>query len=264
MKKNFLYYTFIAAANIVLLIACEKDKKYIARFKPIEQNAYLKVVHVSPNFRAIQAYPDSFDLYVGSYKVNGPLITYNTFFPVATPNTNTYAAIPAGAQQIRFSLRGVNTIDSLTIISLQKVLIPGNYYTLFITDSLQTLQEPTKIWTVDNIVKPDTGTYSVRFAHMILNDTAGKKVDVFSYRKATNIFSAISPGTVTDFINLPYYYSPTLDTLSVRRTGTGQELFRLNGVSFTNNQRVYTILYRGAPNLTTGTKARGLVVYNNR
>jgi hypothetical protein len=199
---------------------------------------------------------------VGAEKINGTLFTYNSAFPSAAINSNTYAAVPAGSQEIRLSLLGVSKIDSLTIISLQKVLEVGKYYTLFITDSLQSQQGVTKVWANDiNFLPTDTSQYRVRFAHMILNDTAGKKVDVYSYRQATTIFSNISPGTVTDFISVAA--PTTLDTISVRRAGSTLELARINGISYVKT-RLYTILFKGNPGSTSGTKGRSAIIYNNR
>jgi len=146
-------------------------------------------------------------------------------------------------------------------MQLDKNLEPGKYYTFFITDSLKAQQD--KIWVSDvNFLPTDTTQYKVRFAHMILNDSAGKKADVYSFRQAANIFSNVSPGTVSDYIALP---TPAIsDTLSIRRTGTGFELARINGVSYVKT-RLYTILYKGSP-ATTGTnvRARSVIVYNNR
>ena len=263
---------FIAIFSLVIVLSCKKKVEYAAPFRTIETDAFLRVMHVSANFRAIQNNPDSFDIYVGTSKINGTLFTYNAAFPATAINTNTYAAVPSGAQQIRLSLRGVVKTDSLTIMSLQKVLEPGKYYTLFITDSLNAQQDPSRVWVNDVTFLPtDTNQYKVRFAHMILNDSAGKKVDVYSYRQAANIFSAVAPGTVTDFaaFNVP----STLDTISIRRTGTGFELARISGVSFSKT-RLYTILYKGSPGVVgaatgtgvTGTnvRARSVIVYNNR
>jgi hypothetical protein len=97
---------------------------------------------------------------------------------------------------------------------------------------------------------------------MILNDTAGKKVDVYSFRQAANIFSGFSPGAVTDYLPFTTGFF-TLDTISIRRTGTGFELARINGITYGKN-RLYTILFKGNPGSTSGTKGRSALIYNNR
>src|SRR5438045_9120805 len=78
---------------------------------------------------------------------------------------------------------------------------------------------------------------------MILNYSVGKTVDVYSYRQAGNIFSNISPVTLTDFlaVNTP----TTLDAISICRSGTGFELARISGISFVK-MRAYTLLYKGS------------------
>jgi hypothetical protein len=261
MKKYFGLF-MIVVGGLVFMTSCKKSGKYEAKPLPVDNNAYLRIVHVAPNFRTVLQKPDSFHIYQGDMKVNGPQVTYNTFFPVSTANVNTYAAIAAGNSKLRFSLIGKNLVDSQTIITLPVALGKGTYYTLFITDNIRDGQTAPQILSQDFVGRPDTGKYALRFAHMILSDTAGKTVDVYSYRQAVNIFSAVTPGSVTAFATLPYI-APSLDTFSIRRTGTGQELVRLNGVSISNNRRVYTIVYRGTSG-TTGTKPRGAVVINNR
>ena len=268
MKKHIL----LSLVFLIGLLSCEKDKTVVATYQPTGSNAFLRVMHVSPNFRNVQHYADSFNVYVGANKVNGALFTYNSSFPAAAINVNTYAAVPAGSQQIRLSLPGKSLVDSFTIMTLTKTLEGGKYYTFFITDSLSAQQDPTKIWVNDaNFLSDDTTQYRIRFAHTILNDTAGKNVDVFSYRKAGNIFSNIARGAVTDFISLPA--PTTLDTISIRRPGTGFELARISGVSIVKG-RSYTILYKGSPGTVgalTGTgvtgsnvRARSVVVTNNK
>jgi hypothetical protein len=260
MKKYFSLFIFIVTV-LMIITACEKDfTKFTNEPLFIGDQAFLRVMHVSPNFRAVQNKPDSFNVYVGASKVNGSLFTYNGAFPAAAINANTYAAVPSGSQAIRLSLQGVNNIDSVTIMQLDKNLEAGKYYTFFITDSLKAQQD--RIWVNDiNFIPTDTTQYKVRFAHMILNDSAGKKVDVYSFRQAANIFSNISPGTVTDYASIAT--PTTIDTISIRRSGTGFELARINGVSYVKT-RLYTILFKGSPGLASGTKPRSVIVYNNR
>ncbi len=83
---------------------------------------------------------------------------------------------------------------------------------------------------------------------------------MYSTRQGTNLFSNIAPGTVTNFVTQPYTLAT--DTLIVRRPNSTFELARLNTVVFAR-QRVYTVIYKGTPNLTTGTKPRSLAIYSN-
>jgi hypothetical protein len=215
--------------------------------------------------------PDNFNIIVGG--VNGQRLaaafTYNSAFPANTLNIDTYAAVPSGSQDIRLVLKGVVNIDSITVTTIPRNLDPGNFYTLIITDSITTTADYSKIWTRDVFPTPAAGTFLVRFIHAVMNDTAGKKVDVYSTKQAATIFSGVSPGTVTDFISLPY---ATGDTVIVRRAGTTFELDRFPRnatlqpvpVAYTNNQRAYTILYKGNAVSTAGTKGRSIIVFNNK
>ena len=266
---------------LVLIIAssCKKDTKHLQGVQPTN-SAFLKVIHAAPGFRRVFNAPDSLNIIVGA--VNGqrlfaatpnsattaltapaPPFTYNSAFPTNTTNVNTYAAVPSGGQDIRLLLRGVVNFDSITIATIPKNLNPGWYYTLIITDSITTTSDYSKIWIQDNLIKPDSGKYSIRCVNAVMNDTAGKKIDVYSFRSGANIFSNMSPGDVSGFntLAIPSVFT---DTFSVRRAGTTFELARLNTVSITNNSRIYTLLYRGDGTLTSGTKARGIIVYNNR
>jgi hypothetical protein len=192
-------------------------------------------------------------------------------FPIATANNNTYAAVRTGDQHIRLSLQGKTLIDSLTIIDVPFYLGPNTKYSIFITDSFKLT--PSKYIFQDNFLTPDSGKYAVRFAHMVVNDTAGKKVDVYSVKQATILFSNVAPGTVTDFMSLPLKSG---DTISILRAGTSFELTRYppsnpspitsgpSAITYSNSKRVYTIIYKGDGKLTTGAKQRSVIVLNNQ
>ena len=261
--KKYLILTFVTVLVVVLLDSCKKYTQQLQNVS-VDRTAYLKVIHAAPGFTKVFNAPDNFNIVVGA--INGTRMaagfTYNSAFPANTINTNTYAAVPSGSQDIRLVLKGVVNIDSLTVATFPKNLVPGNYYTLIITDSITTTADFSKIWIADGFTPPATGNYLLRFIHAVMNDTAGKKVDVYSFKTASNVFSNVSPGDVSGFTtqNIP----TSSDTLSIRRAGTTNELARLNGVGYTNNQRVYTLVYRGDGTLTTGTKARGAFVYTNR
>jgi hypothetical protein len=57
----------------------------------------------------------------------------------------------------------------------------------------------------------------------------------------TNVFSNVSPASVTSFIP---YTSKQTDTLFVRETGTTNLLFQLNGF-VPDQKRFYTLVFRG-------------------
>jgi hypothetical protein len=263
MKKNIILI-FTTALSIFIFCGCVKYTRNYQTAE-IDNKAFLKVIHVAPGFTQVFNSPDNFNVLVGG--IGGQRIaasmTYNSAFPVNTTNVDTYAAVPSGAQDIRLVMKGVVNIDSATIAAFPKNLVAGNYYTLVITDSITSPPAASKIFSEDAVFWPVSGIYSLRFIHAVMNDTAGKTVDVYSARKAGNVFTGVAPGTVLNFADQTYSNVP--DTIIIRRAGTTQELARANGVSF-SNRRVYTILYKGNTTITASTnvRARSVVVYNNR
>jgi hypothetical protein len=82
-------------------------------------------------------------------------------------------------------------------------------------------------------------------------------VDIFSIKRQENIFTNISPTTVTEFIPIA---SALNDTLFVRPTGTLTNLTQLNGLVPTA-RRTYTVIFRGSYRVTTGAAARTLTSF---
>lgn len=257
MKRNILKIIIGSAILIGLFSSCDKDNDYLASFTPSEGLAYLKIIDFAPGFRLATNSRDSFNVFVNGNKVNGAFLTYNSMFPTVTVP---YIAIPAGAQSIRLSVNGVLTPDSITIGSFSKTLQAGSYYSFIITDSVLKGNEAKQMFLKDEFALTDTGSFSLRFVHAILNDSVGKNVDIYSVRYQKNIFTNISPGTATPFTILPYTLSP--DTLIVRRPGLLYPLDSLKGAGF-SRRRSYTIVYKGQPGTTSGTRARLLVQYTN-
>ena len=259
MKKN-LSILIAITGSLLLLYSCTKELKYESTTSSPEGKAFIKVIDYAPNFRLVTANRDSFNVFVNNIKVNGNFLTYNAGYP---NNTNdTYAAVPPGTQTIRLSVNGINTPDSITIATFTKTVNAGEYYTLILTDSLLNNVDATQMWVKDNASLTDTGHFSLRFIHAVLNDTAGKAVDIYSYRYLSNIFTNVTPATATAFNQEAY--TTLSDTLIVRRAGTMNELARLNTASFTR-QRAYTLVYKGNGNLTSAsTKGRNLTFYVNQ
>lgn len=265
MKKNIIT-PLVCLAILFLFGGCVKYTKGLQNVE-LESKAFLKVIHVAPGFTQVFNAPDNFNVLVGA--LGGTRIaasmTYNSAFPVNTINTDTYAAVPAGAQDIRLVARGTVNIDSVTIAAFPKNLEAGKFYTLVITDSITTAPAATKIFSNDAVFWPNSGVYSLRFIHAVMNDTVGKTVDVYSARKGGNVFTNVAPGTVLNFADQTW--SNLADTIIIRRSGVTpvQELARINGVSFTN-RRVYTILYKGNTTITASTnvRARSVVIFNNK
>ncbi|MFL9484974.1 DUF4397 domain-containing protein [Chitinophagaceae bacterium LWZ2-11] len=261
MKKNIIYLSIIAVAAIFVYTSCKRDVSYIATYDTGNSStAYIRVVQASPSFRALYSQPDSFNVYVNTTKINGGILSYGSIFPAAG---ELYAAVPAGKQPIRLSLKGVVNTDSLTVATFTKTLVAGKYYSFIMTDSIMSAsKDSTQIFVTDTYAQPLQGYYSLRFVHAVVNDTAGLKVDVFSARRNGNIFTGIKSDSVTTFLGLPYNPSVN-DTLYVRRSGTANNLTKAY-VFGPVNQRVYTIVYMGDTKATTGTKVKALGLYTNQ
>ena len=258
MKKNISIIIILFASAVGILWSCSKKFDLVAPTTPAAGLAYVKIAQFSPSFRQIFNNRDSFNLYANGVKLNGPFFTFGSIFPTVS---NLYAAVPAGGVSIRLTTNGVVNPDSITLFTINKSLDANNYYSIIITDSILSLNNAQQIFVKDNFTIADTLHYTMRFMHAIVNDTAGKNVDVYSQRNAANVFSNISPPTTTTFTT--FNYTIQFDTLIVRRAGTLFELARLNGVVLAR-QRAYTLVYKGQAGATTGTKPRAVTIYTNQ
>lgn len=263
--KKITFYTCFFAAGILMFMACKKETKMNATYEAgNDQTAYLRVIHASPNFRQQFNAPDSFNLYVNNIKMNAPFLTYGSIFP-ATTTGNGYVAVTPGLQQIKMSVHGFASAspDSTLIMNFTKTINAGEYFTLFVSDSLKT--NPNASFVPDVFTKPLNGNAGIRFMHGVLNDTAGKTVDIYSYARNATVFTNLLPGQVTSIVSLGVNVG-VADTFYVTRSApTGTQL--ANRIVLAKlalaaaNQRNYSLYYRGDGNLTTGTKARTLSVY---
>ena len=257
MKKNIAPIILLFCLPMIGLWSCSKQLDKVAAVSDPSGFAFIKIGQYAPSFRAIVNNRDSFNLYVNSTKLNGSFMTFGSLFPTSN---NLYAAVPSGTQTIRLTINGVNTPDSMSLVAFTKTLVAGNYYSFFLTDSLNSTDPSKQMFVLDNFSRTDTLHYTVRLVHSIVNDFGGN-IDVYSYRLGANMFSNVSPASATAFASEPYTF--TVDTLSVRRAGTLTELARLNSVIFAR-ERAYTLLYKGGPLLTSGTKARALISFFNQ
>jgi hypothetical protein len=259
--RSKLLLLLVAAAGI--WAGCDKElqEDAPAQLMNDQDNSYIRVIHAAPNFATITGQPDAFNLIVSGAKVNSTAIAYTGMFPGTSVG---YVGVTSGLHWIKISRPGVNTNDSITIQTLQKVLEPGQRYSLIVTDSIKSTNEAKWMLLKDNFNTPVPGNYAVRFVHAVLNDTVGKTVDVYSFKRKANIFTNVKIGEVTGFVE----YGPAgNDTLSIRRPGVTTwgggvgELARLNAIPFASG-RVYTVIYRGMT-ATTATRPRGVMYYQN-
>jgi hypothetical protein len=264
--KKITFYTSLFAAGILLFTACKKESEMNAVFAPTTNDnaAFFRIIHAAPGFRQVFNAPDSFNVYINGNKITSPFLTYGSIFPTATTG-NGYIATPPGLQQIKMSVHGFASAnpDSTLLINFTKVFTAGQYYTLFVTDVLKA--NPDASFVQDVFTKPLTGNVNLRFAHFVLNDTATKLVDVFSYARNATIFANIAPGTGTSFGSFGFNVA-VADTFYITRpaavgTPLANRIVLAKTAFSPTNQRTYTLYYRGDGNLTTGTKARTLTSY---
>jgi hypothetical protein len=249
--------TIITLLTITAFYACDKDYEMKASTADLSGKAYIRFVHAAPNFRAVTGQRDSFNIYVNGRRLNSPFLTYASVFPVAT--TSSYIAVYAGAKSYRLSVAGVNNPDSITVFTTPlDTLMRDMKRTIIITDTVTAAAGI--IYTNDLYSQPAVGYYNLRFMNMVLNDTAGKTVDIYSTRRNANIGTNLPPRAITAFGAFPSAAGLN-DTLFVRRSGTTFNLATL--AYLPASQRTYTLIYRGNGTVTTGTKARTLAVITN-
>ena len=257
--KKILSYTAILTAVMMTIIACEKKADRTADFTSAENMALVSVIHASPNFRQIFNAPDSINVFVNNKKVNGAFITYGGTFPTPSTSLSGYFGVPPGLQNIKITVAGTITPDSIPLTTLSNIFNAKQKYSLIITDGIKSLRDSSKILLPDVYSKPVAGNFSLRFVNAISTDTAGATVSVFSTRRNAHIFTSVVQGGVVNFQSLPYN-AQLNDTLYIRRPGSTYNLDTLNNVSF-SNQKVYTLIYRGDGGSNVGTKARALVTF---
>jgi hypothetical protein len=264
MKKINLYICLVVG-TVLALSACKKEYNYLATYETSDGGAYLRVVDAAPGFRSVFSLPDSFNVYVNGAKINSPFLTYASVFPISTTQFG-YAAVPTGVQQIKLSVHGFASVqpDSTKLINFTKVFLPGQYYTLLITDSIKSPRDSSQMFLPDAFSKPLPGNVALRFVHAVWNDTTGKTVDFFSYARNTTVGTiAVKPGYISNFSAYGFNIAVP-DTFYVTRSApAGTALANrivLAKLAFApTNQRAYTLYFRGDANLTTGTKARSLL-----
>ncbi|HMI60494.1 MAG TPA: hypothetical protein VK518_06290 [Puia sp.] len=270
MKKINIISGLIIMAAMAGFFSCKRDMPLIDKTASPAGTARICLIDVSPNLDSVLRtnYADTFNVLFNGVKLNGytagtaAAMTYNAIYPFAG-TTYGYASIPAGPQEIKFT-KGLNTLDSVVLATFHKTLLADQYYTFMITDSVNSNRDSSKIFVKDSLLPATAGFFNMRFAHAVLNDTAGKGIDVWSTRNNKNIFTNIKPGTITGFSSFTYTANLN-DTLFVRRAGTLSGLDTLSTVVF-SNQRSYTLVYKGNgnSNRNADAKRRHLITYVNQ
>ena len=267
MRKNSLIIVAIGIVITWFAISCKRDLDPSAPYETPTGTAYLRIVHAAPYFRNIFNVNDSFNVLVGGTKVtasisgSNPYMTYNSIFPNVS-TLNGYVSVPAGEQEIKLSA-GVINPDSITIKRFTKVLAPDTYYTFMITDSINSNRDAAQMFVRDSLTTPTSGYYGLRFIHAVLQDAATPAqrlvdtIDVFSSRYNRNIYTRITPGTITTFSQFSYDASLE-DTIYIRRVRSNVNLASYNFKYA--NQRTYTLYFKGDGTISDSknTKVRSL------
>src|SRR5437773_10520992 len=95
MRKKITIIIFLAGIA-ALASSCKREPKLLASTRGTSGYAYLRVVHVSPNFRAVLGFPHTFHVYINHTRITGPLFTSNSNFPLETTNVVSYVSVIAG------------------------------------------------------------------------------------------------------------------------------------------------------------------------
>ena len=218
--------------------SCKKElADPVAEVEDLSNAAYLKVYNAAINTSRNHVFIDN-------SKITGTALATAGVFPSGA----FYSALESGSRTL--VMRDTLATTTQNVISLLRDFEKGKYYTLFLYDSTNAVKQ--KI-VEDNLEPPTPGTARIRFANFIFSSSAIPNVDVYSFNKGTNVFTNISPTTVTDFVS---YTAGVADSLFIRPTGTTTNLAKLSTTPAAN--RSYTYVFRGQYQASTGTLARTL------
>jgi hypothetical protein len=184
-------------------------------------------------------------VYVDNVLLSGTSSAYTSTYP----NAPSFMIMNPGTRAIL--VKDTLATTTQVPININANLEAGSYYTIFTYDSINNAKSK---MVKDLIVTPSDTTARVRFANFPYSTAAIPNIDLYSTRRAANVFSNVSLAGVTDFIP---YASNLLDTLYVRETGKTSNLAAIVGFS-PITKRSYTVIFRGSYRLTTGTAARTL------
>lgn len=242
--KSFLNNKVLSLAMLMLvLVSCEKEYTSI-----VEENKDLNGKAFIKYYNAVVGSARNY-IYADNVPLNGASIAYTNVFPSLSPS---YFSLDAGTRAMTIK----DTLRTTTQAAMNfSAVVEGNaFYTLFAYDSLNA---PKQKLIKDNILPITDTTARVRFANFPFSTAAMPNVDIYSIKRKQNIFTNISPTTVTEFIPIA---SALNDTLFVRPTGTVTNLTQLNGLVPTA-RRTYTVIFRGSYRVTSGTAARTLTSF---
>jgi len=219
------------------IYSCKKEKADpVAEVEDLSNAFYLKVYNAAINTSRNHVFIDN-------SKITGTALATAGVFPSGA----FYSALESGSRTL--VMRDTLATTTQNVISVLRDFEKGKYYTLFLYDSTNAVKQ--KIVEA-NVQSLTDGTVRIRFANFIFSSSAIPNVDVYSFKKGTNVFTNVSPTSVTDFVSYP----AGNDSLFIRPTGTTTNLVKLSTTPVAN--RSYTYVFRGQYQASTGTLARTL------
>lgn len=244
MKRiNLKYSGLILLAGALVLSACKKEFNKVIGDNTDPDKSYFRVYNAA--ISTVRNY-----VYVNNIQVTGAAVAYTGLFP----STGYYSAVTPGGNQIL--IKDTLVTSTQNQVSFSAIFEKGKRYTVFTYDTLTRVKYKL---VYDDIVVPTDTTARVRFANMIHSAVTIPNVDIYSTRRASNVFTNIAPTGVSPFIP----YASQNDTLYVRATGTTTNLATLSNF-FPTAKRSYTVLFRGVYQTTSGALARTLTSFSNQ
>jgi len=246
-SRNFLYIGLFLLGGTLVLSSCKKEFNKIINENTDEFQSYMRFYNAS--LSTVRNY-----VYVNNVAVTGPVVAYGGLFP----STGYYASLTPGSNVI--TIKDTLATSAQPVGTFSNVFEQGKRYTVFSYDTVTRVKYKL---VQDDLVVPTDTTARLRFANMIHSSATIPNVDIYSTRRGANIFTNISPATVTSFIP----YASHNDTLYVRATGTTTNLSLPTAVFSINPtaKRNYTLVFRGNYTTTgTATLARRLELFANQ
>ena len=247
--KKYIVLPGLLIGALTIFFACKKEYTRVATGSTNDDGiAGLKIVHLSSKFTTINGKPDGLDIFFGATKVNGPILKFGTAYP-AIGSPNAYAAVPSGDQNIKVTVGGIVTSDSLPVNTFKETLQEDQLYTLLITDNFTSSSTGKNVWLHDVLPAPAAGTISIRFVNMVLNAPATDSPYLYSKRRNLKLFSGVQKDSVTAFAGFPTV--PSLDTFYVRlanvkdKKNLDSTVATLLMTSNMPDQSVYTLYFAG-------------------
>jgi hypothetical protein len=255
--RKLLKLLSISLPVIAVLAACKKD--YDARFAQYTPQVGEKAT--VQLYNSVIGSSRSY-LYVDFKPVNGATIGYGSSFPSGAAGIS----VAPGARNFLFRDTLVTSLQ--TALSVNESLAAGSNYTIFAYDTVNAAKSK---FVTTNLVTPADTSARLRFVNLIYSKTAIPNIDIYSTRKAANIYTNVAPETFTDFMP---YASFLTDTLIVRTTGSATN----NLINRTTAGRIpvqliinptpkrsYTMVLRGSyyTDTSTQTNLRTLTSFTN-